>query len=369
MKRIGIIGGSFNPPHEGHLSIATHAFDEIGLDEVWMLVTPKNPHKDQSRYAPLPDRMDMAEQLAKNSPWLKPTDIEKNFSTTNTADTLTLLAAMYPDTQFVWIMGADNLATFHKWDREEHEIDGQIVPDWQYIMHNFPIAVMARPGQTDDALKSIAAQHGAEMLEDKPEELGKKNNGWSFIDNPPLNISSTQILADIDAGVTNVPGLPQPIEKMIRKKGLYGTRKQKNAASVEEQPESEPRPEDLGGLLYFISALQYAKAKGADRKQVVGALKDLDTPPEKTSKVIYDLAASLISGYKIAESARHLLQKMTGVKEEQAAAIADAIFESDHTVEISAAFKDIYDKVKALAAANGTYIPLITGKPLNGPNF
>lgn len=369
MKRIGIIGGSFNPPHDGHLSIAKHAFDEIGLDEVWMLVTPKNPHKDQSRYAPLPDRMDMAGQLAKGSPWLKPTDIEKNFSTTNTADTLTLLSAMHPDTQFVWIMGADNLATFHKWNREEHQVNGKIVPDWQYIMHNFPIAVMARPGQTEDALQSVAAQHGTQLHEENPKELGKESNGWSFINNPPLNISSTQILADIEAGVTDIPGLPQPIEKMIRKKGLYGTKKQKNTAPAAEQAETEPRPEDVDGLLYFIAAIQYAKAKGADRKQAVDALKNPDAAPAKTSKAIYDLAASLISGFKIAEAAGHLLQKMTNVREEQAAAIADVIFESDHTVEISEAFKNVYDKVKTLAAENGTYIPLITGKPLNGPHF
>lgn len=363
MKRIGILGGSFNPSHEGHLSIAQHAFDEMGLDEVWLLVTPQNPHKDQSRYAPLPARMDMANILAEGHDWLKPTDIEKNFSSTNTADTLTILSEMHPDTQFVWIMGADNLATFHKWDREEHSVAGNIVPDWQYIMHNFPIAVMTRPGQVDAALESKAAKYGEKFKLDEPKDMGQTPQGWCFIDNPPVDVSSTQILEDLEASITPVDGLPAKIEKHIQKKKLYHLADPQK--KIEERVERTAYPDDIVGLLCLAATIQYVKARGIDQKQVTEGLREGlgKHVPLNYKDALYNMSAALISGNSISKTLGQFLQVMTHMDADQACGIAEAIYESEYQPDADYSLKHAYEKVKAIADYTGTFIPRLPSKP------
>lgn len=363
MKRIGILGGSFNPPHEGHLSIAQHAFDEMGLDEVWLLVTPQNPHKDQSRYAPLPARMDMANILAEDHDWLKPTDIEKSFSSTNTADSLTILSEMHPDTQFVWIMGADNLASFHKWDREEHSVNGQIVPDWQYIMHNFPVAVMTRPGQEEAALESKAAKFGKAMQIDDPKEMGQTPQGWCFIDNPPVDVSSTQILADLEAGTSPVNGLPAKIEKQILKKKLYHlTDPQKK---IEEPAPRAAYPDDIVGLLCLAATIQYLKAKGEDEKAVTEGLREglSKHVPLNYKDALYNMSAALISGNSIPKTLGTFLQVVTHIDADQAAGMVTAIYESDYEPDADYTLKHAYEKIKAIADYTGTFIPRLPSRP------
>lgn len=236
MKRVGLLGGSFNPPHDGHLYIAQYAYEELGLDEVWMLVTPGNPHKDPAAYAPLVHRKAMCDILTEDHPWLKPTTIEQGFSSSYTADTLSLLAEMHPGNRFIWIMGADNLASFHTWNRQAHAVDAEPAEDWRYIMHNFPMAVLARPGDPRNAQPSPASEYGQALKVHDPRQLGAHKNGWCFLPNSPLEVSSTQILKDIREGKEIVPGLRPAIQQYAYKHGLYGMNQSFNAMAVAAQP-------------------------------------------------------------------------------------------------------------------------------------
>ena len=142
--RVGLLGGSFDPPHSGHLHISKWAMKEFNLDRVWWLVSPGNPLKNDMP-ADLDRRMSACMELV-NHPNIIITDLERTFKTRYTAQTLTMLKAKYLGVRFVWLMGADNLATFHHWDR------------WQDIMHMLPVGVMARPNQQLAANCSPAAR-------------------------------------------------------------------------------------------------------------------------------------------------------------------------------------------------------------------
>ncbi len=133
MTPTGLLGGSFNPAHAGHRRISLFALDALGLDEVWWLVSPGNPLKAGKDMAPLAARLASARQAARRAP-IRPTAIEARLGTRYTVDTLRKLVRLYPDRRFIWLMGADNLAQFHRWR------------DWRAIARTVPIAVIARPG-------------------------------------------------------------------------------------------------------------------------------------------------------------------------------------------------------------------------------
>lgn len=143
MKRIGLLGGSFNPAHEGHRRISLFALDALGLDEVWWLVSPGNPLKSAKGMAPLSARLASAERMARHAP-IVPTAIETRLRTRFTADTLAKLVRHFPHNRFIWLMGADNLAQFHRWQR------------WRQIARTLPIAVIARPGYDAPARSAVA---------------------------------------------------------------------------------------------------------------------------------------------------------------------------------------------------------------------
>ena len=210
-KRVGLYGGSFNPPHYGHFVAAFYAYHFLRQDEIWMMVSPGNPLKDPASYAPLADRLELCEILAKDHSWLVPTDIEKNFYTAQTIDTLAEMQRRFPDVEFTWIMGADNLANLHQWHR------------WQEIIDNYPIAILARPGDGDTALQSVAAQYAAHLKVAKAEDLQGRRNGWCFIDTPGFDISASAIVKDLQAGKRNIRDLPRLIEQKIIQQGNYGT--------------------------------------------------------------------------------------------------------------------------------------------------
>ncbi|ARJ64878.1 nicotinic acid mononucleotide adenylyltransferase [Magnetospirillum sp. ME-1] len=130
--RVGLLGGSFNPAHDGHRHIALLALRLLGLDEVWLLVSPQNPLKPVSGMAPLPERLASAETVCAGHPRLRPTAIETGLGTRYTADTLEMLRQRFPRIRFVWLMGADNLAGFHRWAR------------WESIFQSVPVAILAR---------------------------------------------------------------------------------------------------------------------------------------------------------------------------------------------------------------------------------
>nr|WP_255548043.1 nicotinate-nucleotide adenylyltransferase [Erythrobacter ani] len=143
MIRTGLLGGSFNPAHGGHRRITRFSMAALGLDEAWWLVSPGNPLKPKAGMAPLAARLRSAQAQARRAP-IVPTAIEQSLGTRYTVDTLRKLQNRYPKREFVWLMGSDNLAEFHKWRR------------WRDIARTMPIAVIARPGYNADALASPA---------------------------------------------------------------------------------------------------------------------------------------------------------------------------------------------------------------------
>ena len=140
---IGLLGGSFNPAHGAHRRISLFALDALGLDEVWWLVSPGNVLKPAAGMAPLAARVASAREMARGAP-ICVTAIEAEIGTRYTLDTLRKLKRRYPKRRFIWLMGADNLAQFHRWR------------GWRMIAREMPIAVIARPGYDANALASPA---------------------------------------------------------------------------------------------------------------------------------------------------------------------------------------------------------------------
>lgn len=147
--RIGLLGGSFNPAHEGHVYVSEVARKRLGLDYVWWLVSPQNPLKPQNGMAPFAERMAGARKIVGNNPHLKVTDVEARLFTRYTFDTLKALSARFKVVRFVWLMGSDNLEQFHRWQH------------WEDIVKLVPIAVVERPGTILAPLKAKAMQRFA----------------------------------------------------------------------------------------------------------------------------------------------------------------------------------------------------------------
>jgi len=143
-RRIGLLGGSFNPAHSGHRRIALGAIKALGLDEVWLMVSPGNPLKDGADdMAPLAARLASARRIARHAP-IRATAIEGRLGTRYTAETLAKLVRLYPADSFIWLMGDDNLASFDRWR------------NWRGIARMVPIAVIARPGYYSAARRGVA---------------------------------------------------------------------------------------------------------------------------------------------------------------------------------------------------------------------
>lgn len=182
--RIGLLGGSFDPPHSGHMHISKWAIKEFSLDRIWWLVSPGNPLKKDAP-ADLDRRLSACNKLV-NHPKVIVTDLERVFNTRYTAQTLTTLKSQYRGVRFVWLMGADNLAEFHKWDR------------WQDIMHMLPVGVMARPNQQLAANCSPAARIFRESRLSAQSSTAlpfKEAPSWSLLTGPMDDESSSKIRA------------------------------------------------------------------------------------------------------------------------------------------------------------------------------
>ncbi|WP_420858506.1 nicotinate-nucleotide adenylyltransferase [Marivivens marinus] len=179
---IGLLGGSFDPAHPGHAHITREALKRFGLDRVWWLVSPGNPLKSRGP-APLATRMAAARKIM-DHPRVTVTDIEARIGTRYTAETLARLQAIYPGVRFVWLMGADNLAQFHRWQ------------DWEEIMHRVPVGVLARPGDRIAARMSKAARiyRDARLHGQAAAQLGRAEApAWTFLNMPMTPESSTAI--------------------------------------------------------------------------------------------------------------------------------------------------------------------------------
>ncbi|MBM1690406.1 nicotinate-nucleotide adenylyltransferase [Sulfitobacter geojensis] len=181
---IGLLGGSFDPAHEGHAHITREALKRFGLDRVWWLVSPGNPLKTRGP-APLADRVARARQVMQH-PRVDVTDIEAHLGTRYTAQTIARLQAIYPQVRFVWLMGADNMAQFHLWQ------------DWRGIMQSVPVGVLARPGQRISARMSrAAALYAPYRIAGRYGQLLAHAHApaWSFVNVPMNDASSTAIRA------------------------------------------------------------------------------------------------------------------------------------------------------------------------------
>jgi nicotinate-nucleotide adenylyltransferase len=183
--RVGLLGGSFDPPHEGHLHISRWALKEFGLDRIWWLVSPGNPLKANGP-APLERRMAACRELVNHHPRIIVTDLEAQLGTRYTAETLARLFELYHDVRFVWLMGADNLASFHRWDK------------WSDIMKSIPIGVLARPGEQIRAGCSPAARsyRNNRLPARRATALPlRKAPCWALLTGPMMDVSSTEIRA------------------------------------------------------------------------------------------------------------------------------------------------------------------------------
>jgi nicotinate-nucleotide adenylyltransferase len=184
--RIGILGGSFNPPHEGHLIIAATALKRLRLDQIWWVVTPGNPLKPHDGQPPQAERMALCRALARG-PRMKVTGFEDELGSPYTALTAGFLAARYPNTRFVWIMGADNLASFHRWQ------------DWRGIAALMPIAIADRPGWRLKALASKASHALMRRRQPEPKApriAGFKSPVWVFLTSRLNSTSSTTLRSE-----------------------------------------------------------------------------------------------------------------------------------------------------------------------------
>ncbi|MEM9277703.1 MAG: nicotinate-nucleotide adenylyltransferase [Pseudomonadota bacterium] len=187
--RIGLFGGSFNPPHEGHLNLCDLAFKRLKLDQIWWMVTPGNPLKDTSELPSLVQRINLCREIT-NHPAIKITAFEAAYRIRYTADTVRLITKIRPRHKFVWLMGADNLAGFHQWQ------------DWRGIAAMLPIAVVDRPGSTlahRSARAALALSRYRVDEEDASLLATMKPPVWTFIHGPRSSLSSTALRAKSQA--------------------------------------------------------------------------------------------------------------------------------------------------------------------------
>jgi nicotinate-nucleotide adenylyltransferase len=191
-QRIGLLGGSFNPPHAAHLLISQTALKRLELDSVWWLVTPGNPLKNGEGRLPLAKRLALSRRLA-NDARITVTAFEEQLAGRYTVSTLAYLRRRFPATHFVWLMGADCLAGFDRWEQ------------WREIFQMLPIAVIDRPGWRHRALASKAAQ-AFSLSRCSESQAGRlaatPPPAWTFLTGPLMPLSSTAIRAGQAHGVT-----------------------------------------------------------------------------------------------------------------------------------------------------------------------
>lgn len=179
---VGLLGGSFDPAHSGHVHITHTALKRFGLDEVWWLVSPGNPLKTHGP-APMGKRLAVARKVMQH-PRVVVTDLERQLGTTYTAETLAALQSRARGVRFVWLMGADNLAQFHHWQ------------NWRWIMDNFAVGVLARPGDRIPARMSKTARlYRDYRLKGRAARLlpSMTAPAWGFVNMPMAPESSSKI--------------------------------------------------------------------------------------------------------------------------------------------------------------------------------
>lgn len=182
MKSIGLLGGSFDPPHKGHLYISLEAKKILKLDEIWWLVTPQNPLKI-SKPATYKERIKNCNSITKGYP-IKITEIEKKINSKYSYESINYIRNHYKNIKFFWLMGADNLIKFHKWEK------------WNDIFKDISIVVFKRYGYNNKALNSLALKKffQYQINVNSTDKINfKKLPSWTWVNSVEIKISSTEI--------------------------------------------------------------------------------------------------------------------------------------------------------------------------------
>ena len=182
MKSVGLLGGSFDPPHKGHLYISLEAKKILKLDEIWWLITPQNPLKIL-KPATYDERIKNCHSITKRQP-IKITDIENTINSSYSYESIKFIQNYYKNIKFFWLMGADNLINFHQWQK------------WLSIFNNISIVVFRRHGYNNKALNSVAVKTFSQfqVFTNPPNQsYFKKLPSWTWINNREIKISSTEI--------------------------------------------------------------------------------------------------------------------------------------------------------------------------------
>ena len=182
MKSIGLLGGSFDPPHKGHLHISLEARKILKLDEVWWLVTPQNPIKIY-KPATYNERVQNCLNVTKGHP-IKISEIENRIKSTHSYETIKFIKNHYKNIKFYWLMGADNLINFHNWQ------------NWRDIFHNISVVVFKRHGYNNKALNSKTKKTFSQFQIYSNSSTQYKNMNlpsWHLINNKEIKISSSEI--------------------------------------------------------------------------------------------------------------------------------------------------------------------------------
>ena len=186
-RRIGLLGGSFNPAHKGHLHISREALARLRLDEIWWIVSPQNPLKSSDDMNDFNSRMNSAIAIA-DDPRIVVTKIELELGTVFTVDTLKSLREIYPEHRFVWLMGADNLRQIPKWK------------GWRQIFRMIPIAIFPRPAYSGRALAGKASRRFKRFRVRStrgPRLANMRPPAWIFLRTQPNTTSATRIRAKL----------------------------------------------------------------------------------------------------------------------------------------------------------------------------
>jgi nicotinate-nucleotide adenylyltransferase len=181
-RRIGLLGGSFNPAHEGHIHISLEARKRLGLDEIWWVLSPHNPLKAASEIEDYALRRNHALKIMEHHPCLRLCEIEHFRHTRYSYDTLRLLHRLAPGLRFVWLMGADNLAGFHRWQR------------WAELAGETPLAVCDRAPFSHHSLRGVAGTRLAKRRCHRPASLATSTPpAWAFLHFRRHPLSATEL--------------------------------------------------------------------------------------------------------------------------------------------------------------------------------
>ena len=188
--KIGLVGGSFNPAHAGHMHMSLEAYHKLRLDQIWWLVSPQNPLKPSANMASLPDRLAAARDITAATPFIHVIAPEARLPSNFTYETLKYLNETMPLARLVWIMGADNLVQFRQWKR------------YQDIIDLLPIAVIDRPGYSYQAISAgrhlFTRRFTARQLRRRLVNTRIDRPGWCFIAGQRHHASATDIRKNRD---------------------------------------------------------------------------------------------------------------------------------------------------------------------------